>query len=113
MCTYEFCWLCSGKWADHGQKTGGYYNCNKYEEQLKGDAKFTKDEQSRQAAKNELDRYMFYFERFNNHDKAEKHARNLRPVVKAKIGLLHEIKNYPPSELEFLDEAINEVIKCR
>ncbi len=56
---------------------------------------------------------MFYFERYNNHDKAEKHARNLRPVIRAKIQLLNQIKNYPPSELEFLDEAINEVIKCR
>ena len=35
MCGYEFCWLCSGKWSEHGQKTGGYYNCNKYEEMKK------------------------------------------------------------------------------
>ncbi len=27
--------------------------------------------------------------------------------------MLHEIKKYPPSELEFLEEAINEVIRCR
>lgn len=56
---------------------------------------------------------MFYFERFNNHDKAEKHARNLKPVIKAKIHLLYEIKKYPLAELEFLDVAINEVIRCR
>jgi hypothetical protein len=42
---------------------------------------------------------MFYFERFNNHDKAEKHGRTLRPVIKVKIGLLHDIKNYPLAEL--------------
>jgi hypothetical protein len=56
---------------------------------------------------------MFYFERFNNHDKSEKHARNLRPVIKAKIDLLHDIKKYPLKELEFLEEAVNEVIRCR
>lgn len=56
---------------------------------------------------------MFYFERYNNHDKAEKHARNLKPIIKAKIELLHDIKKYPLSELEFLEEAINEVIRCR
>jgi len=38
---------------------------------------------------------MFYFERYNNHDKAEKHARSLRPVIKTKIVLLHDIKKYP------------------
>jgi len=56
---------------------------------------------------------MFYFERYNNHDKAEKHARTLRPVIKAKINLLHDIKKYPLKELEFLEEAVNEVVKCR
>ena len=56
---------------------------------------------------------MFYFERYNNHDKAEKHGRTLRPVIKAKILLLHDIKKYPLMELEFLEEAVNEVIKCR
>jgi ariadne-1 len=79
----------------------------------KGDQTITKEETKRVTAKNELDRYMFYFERFNNHDKAEKHARNLRPVIKAKIHLLYEIKKYPLAELEFLEESINEVIKCR
>ena len=114
MCGNEFCWLCLGKWAEHGQKTGGYYNCNKYEElKGKGDIKISSEEKQRQEAKNELDKYMFYFERFNNHDKAEKHARGLRPVIKTKIMLLHEIKSYPPAELEFLEEAIIEVIKCR
>ncbi len=114
MCNYEFCWLCLGKWSEHGQKTGGYYNCNKYDElKSKGDQTITKEETKRVTAKNELDRYMFYFERFNNHDKAEKHARNLRPVIKAKIHLLYEIKKYPLAELEFLEESINEVIKCR
>jgi hypothetical protein len=42
---------------------------------------------------------MFYFERFNNHDKAEKHARTLKPVIRAKIQLLHDIKKYPVAEL--------------
>lgn len=56
---------------------------------------------------------MFYFERYNNHDKSEKHARTLKPVIKTKIELLHSLKKYPLAELEFLEEAINEVIRCR
>ena len=86
LCSNEFCWLCLGKWSDHGQATGGYYNCSKYEDLKKGgDKKISSEEAQRNAAKNELEKYMFYFERFNNHDKAEKHARTLRPVIKAKI----------------------------
>lgn len=48
MCGHEFCWLCLGKWSDHGQKTGGYYNCNKYDElKSKGDVNITKEESKR------------------------------------------------------------------
>lgn len=114
LCTHEFCWLCLGDWKEHGQKTGGYYNCNKYEELKKqGNKDIVSAENKIAEAKNELNKYMFYFERYNNHDKAEKHARTLRPVIKAKIVLLHDIKKYPLMELEFLEEAVNEVIRCR
>uniref|UniRef100_A0A2N9EMM7 RING-type domain-containing protein n=1 Tax=Fagus sylvatica TaxID=28930 RepID=A0A2N9EMM7_FAGSY len=30
-CKFEFCWLCVGAWADHGERTGGFYACNRYE----------------------------------------------------------------------------------
>lgn len=114
MCAYEFCWLCSGVWSDHNVKTGGYYGCNKYEELKKqGNKKIVRQEKKSSQAKNELSKYMFYFERYNNHDKAEKHARSLKPIIKSKILMMHTIKKYPLQELDFLDEAINEVIKCR
>lgn len=29
QCRSEFCWLCLGNWADHGERTGGYYSCNR------------------------------------------------------------------------------------
>ena len=30
-CGYEFCWLCMGDWKEHGNTTGGFYKCNKYD----------------------------------------------------------------------------------
>lgn len=33
--------------------------------------------------------------------------------MKTKIELLQNVKHYPLAELEFLEEAINEVIRCR
>ena len=79
----------------------------------KSNKQLSQEEKKRESAKHELDKYIFYFERYNNHDKAEKHARQLKPVIKTKISLLHDIKKYPMNELEFLEEAINEVIRCR
>ena len=30
QCSYQFCWLCLAPWAEHGDRTGGYYTCNRY-----------------------------------------------------------------------------------
>ncbi len=29
QCRYEFCWLCQGDWKEHGERTGGFYACNR------------------------------------------------------------------------------------
>jgi len=31
-CRHEFCWACFDDWATHGQSTGGFFRCNKYED---------------------------------------------------------------------------------
>eukprot|EP00490_Sorites_sp_Unknown_P016546 CAMPEP_0114683904 /NCGR_PEP_ID=MMETSP0191-20121206/58424_1 /TAXON_ID=126664 /ORGANISM="Sorites sp." /LENGTH=57 /DNA_ID=CAMNT_0001965813 /DNA_START=1034 /DNA_END=1203 /DNA_ORIENTATION=- len=31
-CGHEFCWLCKGDWKDHNDDTGGFYQCNIYED---------------------------------------------------------------------------------
>lgn len=113
MCHHEFCWLCLGNWKEHGSATGGYYQCNKYEEMKKSGGSVVDADKKRQEAQNELSRYMFYFERFINHEKAQKHAKTLKPVIQQKIQLLNQIKKYPVQELEFLEEAIHEIIRCR
>ena len=56
---------------------------------------------------------MFYYERFANHQNSEKLGNKLRPIMVHKITMLHELKNYPISELKFLEDAVKEVVKCR
>ena len=87
-CNYQFCWVCLGDWAAHGSATGGHYKCNKYEDMVKSDKNLKIEEKKREEAKNELTRYMFYFERFENHNKAEKHARSLMTVIQKKIEMI-------------------------
>lgn len=89
MCTHEFCWLCLGTWKEHGSATGGYYQCNKYDELKKlGGGSIVDADKKRETAQNELSRYMFYFERYINHEKAQKQAKALKPVIQQKIALL-------------------------
>ena len=69
VCKHEFCWMCMGKWSDHNQSTGGYYKCNKYEE-VKDTDDFKQKNKKSDDAKAELQRFIFYFERFDNHRKS-------------------------------------------
>lgn len=64
--------MCRGDWKTHGQHTGGFYSCNKYDS---SDAKKVDDEASR--AKAESDRFLHYFTRFFNHDVLNK-VRNMK-----------------------------------
>jgi hypothetical protein len=55
---------------------------------------------------------MWYYERYANHNKAEKHATKLLPVMEQHCQRLHECKNYPPAELQFLQDAVLTAKKC-
>jgi len=88
ICGADFCWMCLGPWKEHNQASGGYYKCNKFEDKESKDPKV----KEREAAKVELTKYIFYFERYDNHNKSEKLARELRPVIDNKIGMLHHLK---------------------
>jgi len=82
-----------------------------YEEKKK-DKSFSAEEAKRESAKNELQRYMWYYERYAGHGRSNELAVKLMPVIKSKMDMLHRLKNYPPAELEFLKEGCETVIKC-
>ena len=56
---------------------------------------------------------MWHYERFANHDSARKLAIKQLPVLKNKMGMLHDLKGFPAVELEFITEGCTAVIKCR
>lgn len=86
--------MCLGAWSSHNQSTGGYYKCNKYEEEKDTDD-FKEKHKRSEDTKRELNRYIFYFERYENHRKAEKLARDLKPIIQLKAKMLHDMKQYP------------------
>nr|AAD24830.1 putative RING zinc finger protein [Arabidopsis thaliana] len=101
-CKYEFCWLCLGAWMDHGERTGGFYACNRYE--------VAKQEgQSRQKAMADLQ---------------QAQMQNVRLVMFFRILLLSESLRLfisklsdkqctPESQLKFILEAWLQIIECR
>lgn len=111
-CGHEFCWLCLGPWQEHGSATGGYYKCNKYE--MDKAAGRTNDEDStRKKAKTTLDKYIHYFDRYINHDRARKIAIRSLPDIEMNMAKLQSACGYKLSDVTFIREAAEQVIKCR
>lgn len=68
-CMHEFCWLCKETWFHHTSAV--HANCGQ------GKGKDGKGEQGKEltakelaATKTELERYIFYYERYINHSKS-------------------------------------------
>jgi len=99
-CGYEFCWICFGDWKSHNNN----YNCNKFDE---------KGEQKKKIIKNELDKYIFNFERYINHKKSRDICIRNRDVIKNRINELFHKYNIPFIENQFLEEGLNIVEKGR
>ncbi|EGC37299.1 hypothetical protein DICPUDRAFT_94109 [Dictyostelium purpureum] len=105
-CGGEWCWMCRGPWKTHGQHTGGFYSCNKYEQ---SDGK--KADESSAMVKQESDRFLHYFTRYFNHDMLMKHAIKMREEeMEDKMNQFRELTNLNP---DFLQEAIELLIECR
>ncbi|XP_048879147.1 E3 ubiquitin-protein ligase ARIH2-like [Brienomyrus brachyistius] len=61
-CKHDFCWMCLGDWKSHGSE---YYECSRYKE----NPEVTNQSQQAQA-REALKKYLFYFERWENHNKS-------------------------------------------
>ena len=75
--------------------------------------KVSQDNEKKDNAKHKLDKYMFFFDRYQNHNLVGEHAKDLVIKIGHVIKRLVEEKHYPVAELEFLREALVEVVRCR
>ena len=105
QCRHEFCWLCHGAWADHGERTGGFYNCNRFKKAVER-GEVDEEEQKRQHARQSLERYMHYWQRWAENDSSRKKA--LQQVERFRSELaepLSERTATPTSQLKFVTDA--------
>ncbi|XP_020402231.1 probable E3 ubiquitin-protein ligase ARI8 isoform X1 [Zea mays] len=112
-CKFEFCWLCLGAWSDHGERTGGFYACNRYES-AKKEGVYDETESRRERAKNSLERYMHYYERWaSNQTSRQKAQADLLKAEKDQLANLTYIYGIPETQLKFIIEAWSQIIECR
>ncbi|KAK9997871.1 hypothetical protein SO802_017474 [Lithocarpus litseifolius] len=112
-CKFEFCWLCLGAWSDHGERTGGFYACNRYET-AKQEGVYDEAEKRREMAKNSLERYTHYYERWaTNQSSRQKALADLQQMQTVHLEKLSDIQCQPESQLKFITEAWLQIVECR
>ncbi|AQK44474.1 putative E3 ubiquitin-protein ligase ARI8 [Zea mays] len=112
-CKFEFCWLCLGPWSEHGERTGGFYACNRYES-ARQEGVYDESERRREMAKNSLERYTHYYERWAaNQSSRQKALGDLQSLQNDKLERLSDIQSQPESQLKFIIEAWLQIVECR
>ncbi|KAM0890292.1 hypothetical protein ACQ4PT_027115 [Festuca glaucescens] len=112
-CKFEFCWLCLGSWQEHGERTGGFYACNRYES-AKKEGIYDEAEARRERAKHSLERYMHYYERWSSNQASRQKAQaDLQKAEKEQLAKLSDVYGIPETQLKFIIEAWSQIIECR
>lgn len=97
-----------GDWKEHGSNTGGYYKCNKYDEDKSNDTS------EAAKAKRELDRYLHYYQRYHAHQEAQEFAKKqLKETETRMIQLQESSDDARWADVEFLKTANIQLIECR
>ncbi|KAI0628773.1 hypothetical protein C8Q77DRAFT_1145356 [Trametes polyzona] len=101
-CMYQFCWLCMKNWDVHG-----YNNevCNVWKE--------PEPDASSAAAKQNLEKWLFYFDRFNNHELSARLDEELCTRTEEKMVEWQETSKMSWIESTFMRDAVNELTRCR
>lgn len=112
-CNHEFCWICLKPWVEHGQSTGGYYNCNKFKKGGADAGAGGSGASAEDRSKAELERYLFYYQRYDNHDKAGKFAARNRETTQKRMAELQSSSASSWSDVSFLETAADALLECR
>lgn len=102
-CKFEFCWVCLGDWVKHGQS---FYHCGRFEQ----------DEDvstQRQKSRQELERYLHYYQRYANHQQSLKLDEETYIQLDAKMKAMQEIKGLTWIEAQYLKESFETLRECR
>ena len=104
-CKYEFCWMCLGDWKSHGSE---YYECSRYKENP-GVATESAHVQAREALK----KYLFYYERWDNHARSLRLEEQTLAKIKERIQLNVMANKGTWIDWQYLLDAAALLAKCR
>jgi len=114
QCSHEWCWMCLKVWKGHED----YYTCGRYEKMQKKKEKNKRKKNKEQAAEVErdlkrkaLERYIGYYDRYLEYDKALKTSDSMKENTKKKMQLLQEEQTIL-AEVKFIEKAVQTLLEC-
>jgi hypothetical protein len=99
QCRHEYCWICSKDWSLHSNKTGGFYRCNRFEEESvvstdnRGEGSASDDMRKRMEQSVRADRFIHYYTRFAAQESSSKMEQKKRAETLSRIKLLQRRLN--------------------
>lgn len=104
-CKHHFCWMCFGDWKTHGTE---YYECSRYKE-----SPSVVQEANHVKARRALEKYLHYYERYENHHKSLKLEVELRNCIIKKIE--EKVNGHEGTwiDWQYLHRAATLLTKCR
>jgi len=104
-CRYEFCWVCLGPWTPHGNT---WFKCNRFESK---DAQDARDQLS--VKRFELERFLFYSNRFKNHMDSLKFEDKLASSVESTMKILCEKGLLIHMDFATIKNSVEILTRCR
>ena len=104
-CKHEFCWICLGDWKTHGSD---YYECSKYKENPN-----IVCESIHAQAREALKKYLFYFERWDNHARSLRLEKQALEQIKERIHEKVMSNKGTWIDWQYLVDAAALLAKCR
>lgn len=104
-CKHDFCWMCCADWRSHGSE---YYECSRYKENP-NIANESVNAQAREALK----KYLFYFERYENHSKSLKLEEQTLKKIRERIQEKVMSSSGTWIDWQYLLDAASLLKKCR
>ncbi|KAF1764189.1 hypothetical protein GCK72_004136 [Caenorhabditis remanei] len=98
-CKFQFCWMCMRDWDVHG-----YSPCNSYD---------PKKEKDRVKNRANLDRYLFYYNRYKGHGDSLKLEKKLVKAVETKMEVLQHHSQISWADVQYLPKAVETLSTCR
>eukprot|EP00823_Brevimastigomonas_motovehiculus_P006365 TRINITY_DN526_c0_g1_i1.p1 TRINITY_DN526_c0_g1~~TRINITY_DN526_c0_g1_i1.p1 ORF type:complete len:597 (-),score=160.21 TRINITY_DN526_c0_g1_i1:166-1956(-) len=111
-CGHQFCWLCKEPWSQHGSQTGGYYVCNKYNEEVQkkgNDFGANAEEKKMILQQRRLQKYEYFYKRYKSAGDGIKFTKAIGQRVEEKA----QKDNMENSKYSFLTEAVDKLVQAR